>query len=128
MLGFMDRSDAMAWVAAYERAWRAGDTEAVPTLFTQDAEYWCAPYADPEIGHAAIQEFWEDDAGRTFRVEAEPVAVDGAVAVVRLHVRYLTPKASDYRDLWVLQFAADGRVEKFEEWAFFPGQKSSAED
>ena len=26
----------------------------------------------------------------------------------------------EYRDLWVLRFAADGRVEHFEEWAYWP--------
>ena len=31
-----------------------------------------------------------------------------------------------YRDLWVLRFAADGRVEDFEEWAYFPAQPYSA--
>ena len=26
----------------------------------------------------------------------------------------------EYRDLWVLRFAEDGRVEHFEEWAYWP--------
>jgi hypothetical protein len=37
-------------------------------------------------------------------------------------VTYLEPQQQEYRDLWVMQFADDGRVELFEEWPFFPGQ------
>jgi hypothetical protein len=46
--------------------------------------------------------------------------------VVRLLVRYETPEVQEYRDLWLLRFAADGRVEDFEEWAYFPGQPYTA--
>ena len=55
---------------------------------------------------------------------AEPVRrdVEGDVAVVRLEVRYLEPREQEYGDLWVLRFAADGRVADFEEWASWPGQ------
>jgi hypothetical protein len=59
-------------------------------------------------------------------VRAEPVAVQGATAVVRLLVRYETPDEQEYTDLWLLRFAADGRVEDFEEWAYFPGQPYTA--
>ena len=77
--------------------------------------------------HAAIQAFWLDDEGRTFSVSAEPVAVEGRDAVVRLEVRYRDPVAQEYRDLWVLRFAPDGRVEDFEEWAYWPGKPYSAD-
>jgi hypothetical protein len=117
----------MAWVAEYERAWREGDVSAVPRLFGDDARYRTSPYSEPKVGHVAIQEFWTDDDGRTFTVAAEPVAVEGRNAVVRLEVRYLEPVAQEYRDLWVLRFAADGRVEDFEEWAYWPGKPWSAE-
>ena len=123
----VDRDDVMRWVAGYERAWRAGDVSAVPHLFTDDARYRRSPYEPPEIGHAGIQAFWLDDEGRTFSMVAEPVAVEGRDAVVRLEVRYVEPVAREYRDLWVLRFAADGRVEDFEEWAYWPGRPYSAD-
>jgi hypothetical protein len=110
----------MNWVAGYERAWRDGDVSAVPRLFADDARYRTSPYSEPKTGHVEIQAFWRDDVGRTFTVTAEPVAVDGCDAVVRLEVRYLEPVAQEYRDLWVLRFAPDGRVEDFEEWAYWP--------
>ena len=59
---------------------------------------------------------------------AQPVAVEGDVAVVRVEVRYGDPVRQEYRDLWVLRFAGDGRVEDFEEWAYWPGLPYSAQD
>ncbi len=56
----------------------------------------------------------------------EVVAVDGPTAVARVLVRYLAPKEQEYTDLWLLRFAADGRVEDFEEWAYWPGKPYSA--
>jgi len=112
----------MRWVAEYERAWRDGDAAAVERLFTPDARYRRSPYDDGLVGHAGIAAFWLDDEGRTFTMTAEPVAVDGRDAVVRAQVQYLDPVAQEYRDLWVLRFASDGRVEDFEEWAYWPGK------
>jgi hypothetical protein len=122
----VDRDDVMRWVAGYERAWRTGDLEAVTELFTGDARYRTSPYADPRVGHAGIQAFWRDDVGRSFTVAAEPVAVEGRQAVVRLEVRYETPAVQEYLDLWLLGFAADGRVEDFEEWVYWPGRPTTA--
>ncbi len=61
-------------------------------------------------------------------MQAEPVAVEGRTAVVRVEVRYGDPVRQEYRDLWVLRFAADGRVEDFEEWAYWPGKPFAAAD
>jgi ketosteroid isomerase-like protein len=122
----VDRDDVMRWVAGYERAWRDGDLNAVAELFTEDARYRPSPYEEAEVGHAAIRAFWLDDEGETFTVRAEPVAVEGHDAVVRLEVRYGDPVRQEYRDLWVLRFAGDGRVEDFEEWAYWPGKPYSA--
>ena len=94
----------------------------VGRLFTDEATYLRSPYASPLVGHAAIEGFWVDDDedGSVFTMSAEPVAVEGADAVVRVLVRYGEPVTQEYRDLWVLRFADDGRVERFEEWAYWP--------
>lgn len=123
----MDSDDVMRWVAGYERAWRTGDRQAVTELFTDDARYRTTPYEEPKVGHAAIQAFWLEDEGTTFTVDAEPVAVEGRDAVVRLEVHYSGPRTQEYRDLWVLRFADDGRVEEFEEWPYWPGRSDTAE-
>lgn len=117
----------MRWVDGYVRAWHEDDVEAVTRLFTEDARYLTSPYEEPLVGHAGIADFWLDDQGRTFTATATPVAVDGGDAVVHLEVHYGDPVEQEYRDLWVLRFAADGRVEHFEEWAYWPGRPYSAE-
>jgi ketosteroid isomerase-like protein len=123
----VDRDGVMRWVAGYERAWRESDVDAVADLFTEDAEYRRSPYWTPDVGHAAIRALWREDEGTTFTVTAEPVAVEGPDAVVRLEVRYGDPVTQEYRDLWVLRFAPDGRVEAFEEWAYWPDKPYTAE-
>jgi ketosteroid isomerase-like protein len=117
----------MEWVRGYEAAWRASDSAAVARLFTEDARYRRSPYEASEVGHAAIRAFWSQDEGQPFTVSADAIAVEGRNAVVRLEVHYGEPSNQEYRDLWVLRFADDGRVEDFEEWAYWPGKPYSAE-
>jgi SnoaL-like domain len=122
----MGRAELMRWVARYEAAWRSSDLDAVETLFTEHARYRASPYEKPKVGHDAIRDYWLDDEGRTFTVKASAVAVEGRRAVVRLEVHYGDPVHQEYRDLWVLRFAPDGRVEDFEEWAYWPDKPFEA--
>ena len=124
-LRVMDRESVMAWVGAYEDGWRSGDLDAVPRLFTEDVRYRRSPYEPDDVGHAGVRAFWRADVGDIFTVEARPVAVEGRAAVVRLLVRYTAPREQEYSDLWLLRFADDGRVEDFEEWAYWPGRAYS---
>jgi len=115
----MDPATVMTWVAEYERAWRERDVDAVGRLFTDDASYLRSPYDDPPLrGLAAIRDFWDDDT--PFEMTAEPVAVQGDTAVVRVEVRYGGDRPHEYRDLWVVRFDGDGRASWFEEWAYWP--------
>jgi ketosteroid isomerase-like protein len=116
----------MRWVDGYIDAWRAEDPQGVERLFTEDARYRRSPYEKSNVGHDAIKAFWLADAGESFAVRAVPVAVDGQSAVVRLDVAYGDPAQQEYRDLWVLRFADDGRVSDFEEWAYWPGKPYTA--
>jgi ketosteroid isomerase-like protein len=118
----MGRDEVMRWVERYERAWRDRDADAVEALFSPDAQYLQSPYEPPHVGLDAIKAFWSDDDedGEAFTMSAEPVAVDVPNAVVRVEVHYGDPVRQEYRDLWVLRFAPDGRVELFEEWAYWP--------
>ena len=120
------RDDVLRWVDGYERAWRSGDPDAVGQLFTEDAHYRPSPYEPAKVGLDAIRAFWLDDDGETFTMDAEPVAVDGRTAVVRVVVRYGDPVRQEYTDLWLLRFADDGRVADFEEWAYWPGKPYTA--
>jgi ketosteroid isomerase-like protein len=120
----VDRAGVLEWVAAYERAWRAQDADAVATLFTEDVRYLRSPYEPPLDGHAAVRDFWPDPT--PFTMEVGTAVAEGPDAVVRVLVRYGGDQPQEYTDLWVLRFADDGRVRHFEEWAYWPGRAYSA--
>jgi ketosteroid isomerase-like protein len=125
----MDRRQVTGWVAAYERAWRMPGTEALATIFTADASYRQGPYRQPVIGLAAIARMWEDERDgpdEVFQMASDVVAVEDDTAVVRVEVRYGDPVHQEYRDLWILRFAQDGRCRAFEEWPFWPGESTAA--
>jgi hypothetical protein len=51
-------------------------------------------------------------------MSSEIVAVEDQTAVVRVEVAYGRPPNDEWRDLWLIRFATDGRCEEFEEWPF----------
>jgi ketosteroid isomerase-like protein len=121
------RASFEAWIEAYERAWRTAGTEPLADLFSEDATYRMSPYEEPAQGLAAIGVLWERErAGpeEEFELRAEVVAVEAETAVARIEVRYAT--GAEYRDLWIVRFAADGRCREFEEWPYWPGQRLAA--
>lgn len=120
------RDKAGAWVVAYEQAWRAAGIEGLADLFTEDASYRMSPYEEPAIGLGRIGELWERERkghDEQFEMQREIVAVEADTAVIRVEVQYGPPDRSQYRDLWVVRFAADGRCREFEEWPFWPGRQ-----
>jgi SnoaL-like domain len=122
----IERSDVETWVAAYERAWRTAGTELLGGLFTEDATYRMSPYKGPAQGLDAIAKLWERERvgpGEQFSMRHAVIAVEQETAVARVEVAY--GDGSEYRDLWVLHFAPDGRCREFEEWPFWPGQPIS---
>lgn len=119
----MNRPNVTAWVAAYERAWRSAGTAALGELFTPDAVYRQGPFQPDVVGLAAIGAMWEaerDGPDEVFTMTAEVVAVEDDTAVVRLDVHYGDLVPQQWRDLWVIRFAADGRCREFEEWPIAP--------
>src|SRR5688500_13303001 len=119
----MDRQQVRDWVTAYERAWRSPATDVLATIFTPGASYLQGPYREPVVGLPAIADMWEaerDGPDEVFQMTSEVVAVDGDTAVVRVEVRYGDPVDQEYRDLWIIRFAGDGRCDSFEEWPFWP--------
>ena len=122
-LGNMNTTDVARWVAGYERAWRSPGAEALVGLFTADAVYSPGPYEEPAVGLPAIGIMWERERSgpdEDFTMASDVVAVDGDTAVVRVEVHYGPPTKQEFRDLWVMRFAADGRCQAFEEWPFAP--------
>ncbi|MGC5031312.1 nuclear transport factor 2 family protein [Micromonospora sp. DT229] len=125
----MDREQVTGWIAAYERAWRTPGTEMLATIFTEQASYRQGPYREPVVGLPAITRMWEaerDGPDEVFQMTSEVVAVEGDTAVARLEVRYGDPVDQEYRDLWIMRFAEDGRCASFEEWPFWPPKPTAA--
>jgi ketosteroid isomerase-like protein len=126
-----DRSAARRWLAGYEAAWRAPGTDGLARLFADDATYLQSPYEQPIAGLAAIQVMWEDERegpDEIFTLATDILAVNGTTAVVRAEVCYGRPPRQEYRDLWVIRLAADGRCTWFEEWPYWPEHPRSAVD
>jgi ketosteroid isomerase-like protein len=93
---------------AVRAAWRSDDANALGVPFTDDGRYLRSPYAARLDGLEAIRGFWSDPT--PFTMTAEPVAVARPDAVVRVEVQDGVPAPQEYRDLWVLRFAPDGRL------------------
>jgi ketosteroid isomerase-like protein len=131
MMQVTDRAMVSRWLAGYEAAWRAPGTEGLTGLFTSDATYLQSPYEQPITGLDEIKRMWEDQRegpDEFFTLATDILAVDGPTAVVRAEVRYGDPPRQEYRDLWVLRLAGDGRCAWFEEWPYWPGRPHSARD
>jgi ketosteroid isomerase-like protein len=121
----LKRTDVERWLARYEQAWRTAGTASLGELFTDDATYQQSPYAELLTGLGPIAAMWEaerEGPDEVFTMASTVVALDGNVAVVRVDVAYEKSFPPEYRDLWVIRFADDGRCAAFEEWAFWPGQ------
>ena len=120
----IDRTFVDQWLAGYETAWRAPGTEYLSKLFAADAVYLQSPYEQPVTGLDAIKRMWAEERegpDEVFTLATDIVAVDGPTAVVRAEVVYGDPPSQEYRDLWVIRFADDGRATWFEEWPYWPG-------
>jgi ketosteroid isomerase-like protein len=131
MASDVNRAQVAEWLKRYEQAWRSTGTDVLGTLFTEDAAYRMSPYEQAATGLEAIGAVWEDERqgpDEEFTMASEIVALEGDTAVVRAEVYYGDPEPREYRDLWVIRFAEDGRCRTFEEWPFWPGQPLSARE
>jgi uncharacterized protein (TIGR02246 family) len=118
-----DRAAVSRWLTRYETAWRTPGTDQLADLFSPDASYLQSPYEQPVTGLAAIAQMWEaerEGPDEVFTLATQIIAVDGPTAVVRAEVRYGQPLTQEYRDLWIITLADDGRCRWFEEWPYWP--------
>ena len=127
----MDRDDqVMAWVQGYiERAGATRTADAVTRLFTEDVRYrTLARTRSRWSGTPPLEEFWFDDAGRDLHHAQPELGRGRRTSAPSSASRCATASASrqEYRDLWLLRFADDGRVDDFEEWAYWPGKPYTA--
>jgi len=119
----MDRVAVQAWLDAYVAAWRANQRGPIEALFTEDAAYRFHPY-DPEDdvvkGSSAIADAWLENPDEPGSGDAryEPFAVEDDRAVAIGYSHYLAQGDQDertYRNVFLLEFASDGRCRAFTE-------------
>jgi len=123
----MDERAIAAWVERYVRAWETNDPAAIGNLFAEHALYFPTPDAEPWRDRGGIIAGWlerQDEPGTwVFRYQVLAVAVD--LAFVRGWTRYNEP-LSDFSNLWVIRFDADGQCVEFTEWWMEHGQRATA--
>jgi len=110
-----DLSRVTAWIDGYVRAWNSNDPDEIGALFTDDAEYYTAPFRTPWRGREQIVTQWlerRDEPGET-TFEWAPVSVTAELAVIQGTTTY---PAQRFSNLWVIRLAADGRCREFTEW------------
>lgn len=112
----MTREDVQRWLDAYVEAWRSYDSIAIGNLFTEDAVYSYHPYDEPLRGRQAIIESWlgERDEPGSWEASYTPLMLEEDRAIATGETRYAD--GTDYSNLWVLCFAADGRCAEYVEW------------
>jgi ketosteroid isomerase-like protein len=113
---------ARHWVEGYEAAWKTNEPDDIRALFTDDAEYFTAPWGEPWAGADAIVAGWleaRDEPG-TYAFEWDVAGVDGDRVFVDARTDYAAnedlPDGRVYRNLWVIDLADDGRARTFTEW------------
>jgi uncharacterized protein (TIGR02246 family) len=118
-----DRAMVQRWLDAYVRAWKSYDPADIADLWTDDA-IWLYPFGPRALGRAAITAEWmaERDLFQRGGYDAayRPIAIDGPIVVTHGRTRFFDPASgetvTEYDNVWVLKFAADGRCAEFHEW------------
>jgi ketosteroid isomerase-like protein len=120
----MNRDDVQDWLNRYIEAWRANERAPIEALFTEDAKYRWRPYGPDDhqaFGREAIVKGWLDEGDDPDSWEAahQPYVGDGDRAVATGYSRY-APTDNEpertYHNVFLLQFAADGRCSEFTEY------------
>jgi ketosteroid isomerase-like protein len=105
------------WLSRYLDAWTTNDPATIASLFTADAVYLPTPFSAGWRGREAIVAGWlerRDEPG-DWTFEHEIVCGSLERAVVRGRTVY-PRQGREYSNIWLVEFAADGRCREFTEW------------
>lgn len=113
------------WLQGYLDAWSSNDPDQIKGLFTEDAQYFTEPYAEPWQGRDGIVEGWLDSADEpgSFTFDWTPVSITPEVSVVQGTTRYTD--GPTYSNLWVIRLTDDGLAHEFTEWWMDQAETSS---
>src|ERR687887_2097482 len=114
----MDQASVQGWLDRYIEAWRTYDRDRIGDLFTDDAQYRYHPWDEPVRGREAIVDSWidEPDDPTTWQASYAPYVVDGPRAVATGVSRYDDGNTKrEYHNVFLLEFADDGRAQRFTE-------------
>jgi ketosteroid isomerase-like protein len=121
-----DRHQVTQWLNDYIEAWKSYERDAIAALFSEDAVYRYNPFDAPLRGREAIIADWLEnpDPPGSFTAEYHPVAVEGDTAVANGRTIYYETDGRTIRtqfdNIFVLRFDADGRCSDFCEWFVQP--------
>jgi hypothetical protein len=110
-----------SWLARYGAAWETRDATAAGALFTIDARYHEAPFDEPKMGRAGIEEYWRSVTAdqREVQFESRVIAVNGNTGVAHwsAKVRLESTRAIVELDgMFVLEFDPTGQCSSLREW------------
>ncbi|GJL97203.1 MAG: hypothetical protein DHS20C06_10200 [Hyphobacterium sp.] len=109
----MQYEQAESWLKHYGRAWEAGDSGLLATLFTETASYRDSPFNEPMLGHSAIIEYWNAGAGASqddVKFSSDIWTVEGQIVIAHWSCRLVpktAPRAIRFDGVFRLQFAPD---------------------
>ncbi len=112
--GMTDRAAVDDWIGRYMAAWGSNDPGEIGALFTDDADYFTAPFREPWHGREEIVREWlgrKDDPGTwTFEHDSPGHRRRHGVraGADRLHGA-ADPDPGPFVNMWQIRFAPDGR-------------------
>ena len=114
------------WIDGYRTAWENRDADAAAALFTEDASYRTAPYAEPELGRGGVHAYWAGVTATQSEVafrSGTPV-VEGDRAAVEWWVTMLNGGAEvTLAGEFLLRFDENGLCRELREyWHFSEGR------
>lgn len=119
----LDEAALERWLDGYEAAWEMRDASSAAALFSEDAEYYETPFAEPFVGREGIGAYWSDVTAdqRDIDFRSEAIAVEGDVGVARWTATFTSVQSGapvELDGVFVLEFDAEGLCTELREWWF----------
>ena len=117
----IDYATVGEWLESYGRAWQTFDGDAWVALFSEEAEYHEDPFGTPLVGHNALRAYLLDASASERDVEftVERHWVSGTTGLAAWHAAFVRKPGDEHARLagfLTVEFAADGRADRFREW------------